>query len=114
MIRYIKFFGIVLGSAVILAAGIFPFSGQTGLEGYLFVLACVCGGIAGIGALFVYAAQGSRRTTNELEHERYISEDTLHEMRKDSNSGASLGMDLFFLGLISLGVVVLLLKSLPE
>jgi len=114
IVRYIKGFGIVLGIACLIAAGIFPFSSEAGLKGYLFILACVCAGVVGLGGVFVYAAQGSRGTTSELERDRYISEDVLHEMRKDTHSGASLGMELFFLGLSCLGLVILVLRALPE
>jgi len=112
--RYIKGFGIVLGIACLISAGIFPFAGQPGVRGYLFILACVCAGVVGVGGIFVYAAQGSRGATSDLERDRYISDDVLREMRKDAGSGASLGMELFFLGLSCLGLVILLLRTLPE
>lgn len=98
--RFAQIIGVFLAGTAILAGVIFPFTTGNGVRGFLTVHGWCSAAITALGAIFVYAAQDSRRTANDMDLSGNVSNDVADEIRKDANRGADLGLELFYSGLV--------------
>ena len=87
-----------------LAFGVFLFTAERGIHGYASVLILCSFVVASLGGLMAYGAAGPRSPDGEYLHSATSTEETRQIDRADRQRGMSVGLLVFFAGMLT-GVV---------
>jgi hypothetical protein len=113
MLRAVLLITSLAAAVAALAFGVFLFTAERGIHGYASVLLPCSFVVASLGGLMAYGAAGPRSTNSEYLHSATSTEETRRIDREDRQRGTSIGLLIFFAGVLT-GVVGYVLAELTR